>query len=361
VLLDVLQASREQTEYLRQASAEAIPETAAALEAGAAITEQASREAEEALQNMDQPAATPTSAATKAPAVVPMATATCTDTLSPTTQDATPAATEVPGTAGPTPEPSQSPVPTAMPSSSSSPAPATTGTPLTTDTPTATADSGTPTATGTALPSDTPEVAFRVTLEDTPDPVPATYRIHYVVCVVNESDVALTNVVIVDRWSPRECMYFLPGNPEELTWSIGTVEPDSQACRAFDLNTYSICEGRTASNAAVMTCDQGTAGAVEYTQITEAPTPQATETATVTMTPTLTLTPTSTLTGTLIPTPTLTPTSAVTATLFPTSALTPTGTLTSTLSPATTITIPLTGTPAQVTDGSRRPTGNRVD
>jgi hypothetical protein len=113
-------------------------------------------------------------------------------------------------------------------------------------------------------------------------------------------------------------VYYLPGNPDELSWTIGTVDPHSQSCRAFDLNTYSICGGRTVTNAAVMTCDQGTAGAVEYTRISGTPTPAATPTMTVTVTPTgaltatLTPTPTAALTATWtwVSTPNVTPTLA---------------------------------------------------
>jgi hypothetical protein len=149
---------------------------------------------------------------------------------------------------------------------------------------------------------------------------------------VNEGEIALTNVTLTDKWSPRECLYYLPGNPEELRWDVGTVDPGDRECVLFFLNTYSICGGRTAVNEASMSCDQGSATAIQYTRIAGTPTPTFTPTiTTTTVTPTLTLGPTHTMT----PTETLTDTPVLTATWTPTMTWTPTatGTATSTLTP----------------------------
>jgi hypothetical protein len=159
---------------------------------------------------------------------------------------------------------------------------------------------------------------------------------------VNEGPVALTNVTITDKWSPRECLYYLPGNPTELRWDIGTVEPGGRECVLFSLNTYSICGGRTAVNEASMSCDQGSASAVQYTRIAGTPTPTFTPTITTTVTPALTLTPTYTLTptATLTDTPTLTPTWTPSATWTPDATMTATSTLTPTANGAPTASSP---------------------
>jgi hypothetical protein len=193
-----------------------------------------------------------------------------------------------------------------------------------------------------------------LTNEDNPDPVPASYRIHYVVCVENEGEVALTNVTITDQWSPRECLYYLPGNPGELRWDVGTVEAGQRECVLFSLNTYSTCGGRTAVNQASMTCDQGSRSAVQYTQIAGTPTPTFTPTITTTVTPTMTLTPTGTLEPTATPTepPTLTATSPPTTTHTPTAINTPTATSTPTVT--NTVTSTLTSTANATPTGSSR-------
>jgi hypothetical protein len=160
----------------------------------------------------------------------------------------------------------------------------------------------------TPQPTDTPSAAFYLTLEGTPDFVPASYRIHYVLCVVNDADLPLTNVVLTDSWSPRACVYYPPDNPDQISWELATVNAHSRVCQAFDLSTFSICGGVTVTNEATMTCDQGSARVVEYTQIVGTPT------ATTVPSLTATITPTGTLTTTLTLTPTGTPTTTVTVT-----------------------------------------------
>jgi hypothetical protein len=350
LLAQVIETTSTQQETLRRALDSAPPEAQAALEAGVATAAQTAQQAHDALDRLVPPTATPTptsapsdtpepSATPSRPAVVPVdsptpvpsntlpVTATTTYTATPSLEPptGTPSGTpSKPLTPGVKPSATVIPEPTGSASATASPV-----------SPTATDTTVPPTATHTPEPTDTPAPRFRLTNDDNPDPVPASYRIHYVVCVVNEGDVALTNVTITDRWSPRECLYYLPGNPPELRWDVGTVEPGERECVLFSLNTYSICGGRTAANEASMSCDQGSATTVQYTRIAGTPTP----TITTTVTPTLTLTPTNT--ATLAPTSTFTPTSVPTdtptlmATWTPTTTWTPTATatLTSTLTP----------------------------
>jgi hypothetical protein len=160
----------------------------------------------------------------------------------------------------------------------------------------------TPTPTITA----TPVVSLGITNDDHPDPVPAGHIIHYDICVTNYSDVTLTNLVIVDHWSPRDCVYLPPDDPPEARWEIGTLSPHSQRCVQLDLNTFVICAGNVVNNEAVATCDQGTARAQTTTTIGPPPTPTPTNTPTHTPAPTATLSPTPTYT--LVPTPTEVPT-----------------------------------------------------
>jgi len=134
--------------------------------------------------------------------------------------------------------------------------------------------------------------------------VPATYRIHYEICVYNDSDVALTNVIIVDRWSPTSRAYLPPDNPLEKLWNIGTVEPRERRCVQFWLNTYSTAGGYTVTNKVIMTCDQGTGEATETTRIGPTPTITPTATPTATNTPRPQEIPTPTQTSAQVPTPT---------------------------------------------------------
>lgn len=348
LLQQMIEANRAQRERLSGASAEAPPEVQDALGAGAATVEQASRQAEEALQDLEPAAATPTPSPTdtataeptQAQAVVPVDTPTATGRPTTVTQ-ITPT-----GTVFATLEPAGTGTAVAMPTWTPGPSTTTwltpTATTMPTPTPSTTSGPGTatpsptgsklpmptPTASGTPQATSTPQAVFRLTNEDTPDPVPASFRIHYAICVVNDGDVPLTNVVVRDTWSPRDCVYLPPDNAAEFSWDIGTVDAKTRECVSLTLSTYSICGGGAVTNVATMTCDQGSAQAVQYTRIAGTPTPTAelTTTATLTEVPTATLAATLTLT----PTATLTPTS----TSKPAASLTPTDNPEPTLTPA---------------------------
>jgi len=371
LLQKMIEASQAQRERLSGASAEAPPEVQDALGAGAATVEQASRQAEEALQSLEPAAATPTPSPmdtataqpTQAPGAVPIDTPTPTagpTTVTKITPTGTISATLEPAGTGTilatltrTPGPSTTTFPTPTgtteltptgtigltptgtmgltPTPSTTPGPGT-ATPSPTS---STEPTHTPTASSTPHPTHTPQAVFRLTNEDTPDPVPASYRIHYAICVINDGDVPLTNVVIQDTWSPRDCVYLPPDNAAEFSWDIGTVDARTRKCVSLTLSTYSICGGGTVTNVATMTCDQGSAQAVQYTRITGTPTPTArptpaatpTEVPTATLAATLTLAPTATLTSTSTskPAASLTPTDSPEPTLTPASTAARTG------------------------------------
>jgi hypothetical protein len=360
LLAQVIETTTTQQETLRRALEGAPVEAQAVLEAGVATAAQTGQQAFDALEKLSPPTATPTtepsdtprpSDTPSKPAVVPVDSPTPQPSVTlpavATTTHTAPPAVGQPTTVTPSltasVTPSRPVTPGEKPSATLSPEPTRTAS-LTASpvSPTATATLPPPTPTDTPQPTDTPAPVFRLTNDDNPDPVPASYRIHYVVCVVNEGPVALTNVTITDKWSPRECLYYLPGNPTELRWDIGTVEPGGRECVLFSLNTYSICGGRTAVNEASMSCDQGSASAVQYTRIAGTPTPTFTPTITTTVTPALTLTPTYTLTptATLTDTPTLTPTWTPSATWTPDATMTATSTLTPTANGAPTASSP---------------------
>ena len=350
LLEDVVETSATQQETLSRALEQAPPAAQPMLEVGAEAAAQTSQQAQEALKNLPPPSATPTpeisatATATEAAVVPPQPSPTLvpsdTQPLPPTPTD-----TARPQVAKPTETPTPSatasftPEPGTVPSATRTPIPTSTSSPVPTRTATVTPSPVTPTLTPTNTPSptatleptDTPLPAvFRLINEDNPDPVPASYRIHYVVCAMNDGEVPLTNVRITVTWSPRECLYLLPNNPPEISWDIGTIEPHARGCGFFALNTYSICGGRTAVSQAVMTCDQGSAQATQYTRIAGTPTPTFTPTQVATPTPTATLTPTSESS------PTATITVEPTATETPTETSTPTPTLTLTPSVAST-------------------------
>ncbi len=201
-----------------------------------------------------------------------------------------------------------------------------------------TADQGTARAETTtliaAVPTPTPTITLTppanlgIAKLDHPDPVPAGNTIHYDICVVNYSDQALTNVVIVDQWSPRDCVYLAPDNPAEARWNLGTLEAHTERCVQLDLNTFITCAGSVVTNQAVVTCDQGTASAQTTTTIGPAPTPTPTSTDTPTSTPPPSPTATPVPTATQTPVPTETPTEPPTATSLATDTVEPTPTLT---------------------------------
>lgn len=234
-----------------------------------------------------------TATAVSSPTAVPTATATATDQR---TNGSTPV-----GAIG-TSTPDRAEGPTATRTATI--APSQTAMPSATMMATATAtptvpEPATPTPTSTEVPSPTvpaeppeeptsvPQALFHLTKSDFPDPVPATYNVQYRICVVNDGDVPLTNVVLVDRWSG--CAYLVPDNQREMTWNLGTVGPHEQRCVEFTLNTFSVCNGQTITNEAVMTCDQGTARTVETTRVGPQPPPPPTTVA-PTSVPTATLT-----------------------------------------------------------------------
>ncbi|UCC77500.1 MAG: hypothetical protein JSW37_03835 [Anaerolineales bacterium] len=344
LLQQMIEASRAQRERLTGASAEAPPEVQDALGAGAATVEQASRQAEEALQGLEPVAATatpdPTDTAmaepTQAPGGVPV------DTPTATSRPTTATRITPTGTMSATLEPTGTGIvlatPTRTPGPSTTTWPTPTGTTGLTPTLSATPGPGTatpsptgdteptPTVSSTPQPTATPQAVFRLTNEDTPDPVPASYRIHYAICVVNDGDVPLTNVVIRDTWSPQDCVYLPPDNAPEFSWDIGTVDARTRQCVSLTLSTYSICGGGTVTNVATMSCDQGSAQAVQYTRIAGTPTPTAE--------PTTAATPTEVPTATLAGTPTLTPA----ATMTPTSTSKPAASVTPTENPEPTLT-----------------------
>jgi hypothetical protein len=214
--------------------------------------------------------------------------------------------------------PTSSPSRTASPTDTPEETPASTSTPEKTHTATATpGPSNTPTHTPTAV--------FRVSLIANAATVPATHKIHYNVAVFNDGEIPLTNVVVRDRWSPRDCVYYDPTNPSELTWTVGTIAPHRLFAVEFTLDTYSTAGGCVVTDELIMTCDQGSGRATQTTLIGPTPMPTATQTATLppagaTATPTTASTPartpvpTDTATCTPTPTDTETPTSVATRT-----------------------------------------------
>jgi hypothetical protein len=353
LLAELIDATDSQQETLGHALDSAAPDAHAALQAGVGTAARTGQQAHDALGDVIPPTATPTPVAADTatssptpsqPVAVPVDSPTARPTETAVSRETPYTATT---TLARTPSPSAEQSPTRTPSRTAgkpvtpgvkpsvtlslepTPTASAAASPVS---PTPTATYVPPTATATQRPTDTPAARFRLTNDDNPDPVPASYRIHYVVCVVNEGNVTLTNVTLTDKWSPRECLYYLPFNPPQLSWELGTVDAGQQECVHFSLNTYSICGGRTAVNEASMSCDQGSASAVQRTHISGTPTPTLTPTITTTVTPTLTLTPTHILTPTSTATdaPTLTATWTLTATETLDATATTTSTLTST-------------------------------
>jgi hypothetical protein len=344
LLRQAIETGNEQEQILLQASAEAPAEAQPILAAGAAAARETAYQAQQALDSLGPESARPTPTPTlPADTAVPAESLTSLAVLSatppptaghPTSLSETPTATPTAslsaetavaagaetgtptttrtmtprptytfiGTATRTYTPTRTPTRTAT----GTPTPTRSATLTRTPTPTRTL-TGTRTATRTVTPTHTPtgivtstlsptptETAgtetptlsptplnFSVDLNDQPDPVPASYRIHYTVCAANGSAVPLTHAVIVVHWSPAECAFLPPGNSSEVTYVIGTVNPGDNICRTFDLDTSSICVGTTVTAEAVLTCDQGTTRDQTTTLIGPVPSP----------TPTITLTP----------------------------------------------------------------------
>ena len=141
----------------------------------------------------------------------------------------------------------------------------------------------------TRTPTETPCGNFTLTVEDWPDPVPATHRIRYTLCAVNEGDAPLTDAKFVSKWTPLECVYLPPENPSGLTWEIGTVNAHDEYCAVFYLNTGAACAGQTVTNDVRLECEQGWAETSELTRIIAPPTPGPTNTTAPTPMPTDTL------------------------------------------------------------------------
>ncbi|MGQ9494427.1 MAG: DUF5667 domain-containing protein [Anaerolineae bacterium] len=294
LLQRVIETSAEQKELLRQASAQAAPEEQALFAQAMAVTEEASRQAQEALRSLVTPEVAPTPTAMKmtggfTPAVT--ATARATEEGVSARFTSTPAATARATEEGVSARFTSTPAATARATEEGVSA-------RFTPTPTATAratEGGvstrfTPMPTSTATPSPTPSMTHsptttphmivRLVVNDVPDPVPASYRIHYDIYLVNDSDVALTNVVIVASWSPRDCIYLPPDNEAQETWTVGTVDAHATHHIYFSVNTFSICAGSTVAIEVVMTCDQGTVQATQTTTIGSPPTSTPTRTPT---------------------------------------------------------------------------------
>lgn len=130
----------------------------------------------------------------------------------------------------------------------------------------------------------TPIALFNLTLSDQPDPVAAGNALHLEICVVNHGDQALSNIVLEDIWTPRDCVYLPPDNPFRVRWTWKSLAAHSERCVSLTLNSYSTCEGSLVSNRATMTCDQGTASGEELTTVGRPPTATPTYTATPTLT-----------------------------------------------------------------------------
>ena len=333
-LLEQLIADADlQEKELQRANAEAGPATQSVLVAGIAALRRASEQAQEALETLPEPAsadaqsdpaitATPTEPHPTDTRGEPPAVASSTSTPSLTTENPTGTPTLDNASAQPTATATHgliiTPTTTLTRTASATSSAERTLTPGHTKEPSPqpshTTEAGTPTPSAVPEATGTPLIEFRITKADRGDPVPASYRIHYEICIINDGDVPLTNVVVLDRWSPHDRAYLPPDNPSEKLWSIGTVEPGERRCLQFSLNTYSTAGGGTVTNRVVMTCDQGTAEATETTRVGPTPVP----TSTLALTPTLTVSPTLTvtlaLTATHVPTASETPTPTNTAT-----------------------------------------------
>lgn len=362
-LLDqVIDSSRADRERLLQARADAGPLAQAMLDHAALVADNVTRQAQRLLEGSSD--VTPTPSATPRatgpvvsgqpplaePSGTPSPSTTETPTASPTQSSGQPqtpqpvrtrtatgtlTATGTP-TASRSPESHKTPTPAATASRTRTPtrtpSPSRTASP--TDTPEETpASTSTPakthTATATPGPSNTPPhtptAVFRVSLIANAATVPATHKIHYNVAVFNDGEIPLTNVVVRDRWSPRDCVYYDPTNPSELTWTVGTIVPHGLFAVEFTLDTYSTAGGCVVTDELTMTCDQGNGRATQTTLIgptpvptaTQTPTPSpdgATSTPTTAATPTRTPVPTDTATCTPTPTDTETPTAGATRT-----------------------------------------------
>jgi hypothetical protein len=365
LLEQVIKSSRVDQERLLQARSGAGPLPQAMLDHAALVADNVTRQAQRLLEGSSDVTPTPsaTPRATKPAVSGQPPTVELSETPSPGTTETLTASPTQPGGQPQTPQPGRthtatgtltatsSQTATGTPTASRSPeshktptpsatasrtrTPTRTASPSRTPSPSRTASlTHTPEETRTATatpgpsntPTNTPTAVFRVTLIANAETVPATHKIHYNVAVFNEGEIPLTNVVVKDRWWPRECVYYDPTNPPELIWTVGTIAPHRFFAVEFTLDTYSNAGGCVVTDEVVMTCDQGSGRATQTTLIGPTPLPTATQTATLppaggTATPTTASTPartpvpTDTATCTPTPTDTETPTSVATRTL----------------------------------------------
>jgi len=345
LLEEVIDSSRADQERLLQALPDASPLAQAMLDHAALVADNVARQAQRLLETsgdvtptpsatpratepaishqppIAQPSETPSPGTTETPTASPTQpggqpqtpqpgrtrTATGTVTATPSqTATGTPTATE-------SPESRKTPTPSATASrtrtTTPTPSPSRTASPTHTpeETRTATATPG-----PSNTPTNTPTAVFRVTLIANAETVPATHKIHYNVAVFNEGEIPLTNVVVKDRWWPRECVYYDPTNPPELIWTVGTIAPHRFFAVEFTLDTFSNAGGCVVTDEVVMTCDQGSGRATQSTMIGPTPAPTATQTATL---PPAGATATPTTTSTLARTPTPSDTATCTPTV----------------------------------------------
>jgi len=184
----------------------------------------------------------------------------------------------------------------------------------------------------------------------------ASHNFWYYIYVTNTASSPATGVLITDTLPAEVAPYSVLVSPggsfdgsNTVTWSLGTLGPNSSTYVWIRARTYSWTAGVCMTNlaqadslqAAPPVTDTDTACILDCFT----PEPTATDTPTATPTPTDTLTPTATPTGTLpTPTDTLTPTPTQTSTPTPTETLTPTPTETLTPTPTASHTATPTGT-----------------
>ncbi len=302
LLQRVIDTTSQQEETLNLACVDAALDAQPALNAGAVVAQQTGLAAREALSHLVVVSPTPTvmlaQLPTRTPTVAPGGSAgrsvspPPTATLPPTlpaasaslaapgstmtigpdettsAESRTPLFTRTPPAGTPSPSAGRSPTGPARtePLGTHTPAPAQT---MPAEAPTS------PSGGASATPSQTP-VLFRLSLDDSPDPVPASYRIHYTACVINEADAPLTNASVFVSWTPAQCAYLPPDNPPGISFVMGTVNAGSRSCVRFSLNTSVICAGAQVSVEAILSADQGSARDSEVTSIDRPPTPTPT-------------------------------------------------------------------------------------
>jgi hypothetical protein len=139
-----------------------------------------------------------------------------------------------------------------------------------------------------------------------PEPVPATWDIHYTFLITNVSDSVVTNVVVTDV-KDRNTYYHesLPRYSNRLdentfVWNVGDLQPGVPYTILFIVSTGPSVAGKVMQNTATVDSDQSDPiTKVCYTLMGPIPqTPYPGVTYTPTQVPTLTATPTPTVTST---------------------------------------------------------------